>query len=57
VDQEYRGRGIGKRLIETILRSSDMVTYLLRADPDNIGFFRKLGFETSDLAVVYRRKS
>ncbi|MFH1312420.1 MAG: GNAT family N-acetyltransferase [Candidatus Eisenbacteria bacterium] len=56
VDEEYRGRGIGRRLIKAILSSSDKVTYVLRADPDNIGFFRRLGFEISDLTVVYRRE-
>ncbi|MFC1799319.1 GNAT family N-acetyltransferase [Candidatus Eisenbacteria bacterium] len=57
VDEKYRGRGIGKRLIGKILSSSEQVTYVLRADPDNIGFYKKLGFEDSDLAVVYRRKT
>jgi ribosomal protein S18 acetylase RimI-like enzyme len=56
VDEDYRGCGIGRQLVERILRSSDKVTYILRADPENIGFFKKLGFEDASLAVVYRRK-
>jgi ribosomal protein S18 acetylase RimI-like enzyme len=56
VDDDYRGRGIGRRLTERILNSSDRVTYILRADPENIGFFNRLGFEDSSLSVVYRRK-
>ncbi len=56
VDEKYRGRGIGRQLIGKILSSSEQVTYVLRADPDSIGFYKKLGFEDSDLAVVYRRK-
>ena len=56
VDENYRGRGIGKQLIQRILGSSDRVTYILRADPENIDFYRNLGFENSDLVVVYRRK-
>jgi len=56
VDEDYRGRGIGKHLIEEILSSSEIVTYILRADPDNIAFYKKLGFEDSNLAVIYKRK-
>jgi ribosomal protein S18 acetylase RimI-like enzyme len=57
VDEKYRGRGIGRRLVQEILTSSEHITYVLRADPHNIGFFRRLGFEDSDLTVVYRRKA
>jgi len=57
VDEKYRGRGIGRRLIGEILSSSEQVTYVLRADPDNIGFYKKLGFEYSEFTVVYRRRT
>jgi len=56
VDEEYRGQGIGKGLIERILESSDKVTYILRADPGNIDFYKELGFVESPLALIYKRK-
>lgn len=55
VDQDYRGRGIGKELISCILRSSNKVTYILRGDPENIGFYKKIGFKEADLSLVFSR--
>ena len=56
VDKKYKGKGIGKKLIRKILGSSNKVAYILRADSDNIDFYKKLGFEKADLAVIYKRK-
>ena len=56
VDKKYKGKGIGKKLIRKILGNSDKVAYILRADSDNIDFYKKLGFEKADLAVIYKRK-
>ena len=56
VDKKYKGKSIGKKLIRKILGSSDKVAYILRADSDNIDFYKKLGFEKADLAVIYKRK-
>jgi ribosomal protein S18 acetylase RimI-like enzyme len=55
VDQEYRGRGIGKELITCILSSSNKVTYILRGDPENIGFYKQIGFRDTDLSLVFNR--
>ncbi len=55
VDEEYKGNGIGKQLVETILRSNEKVTYILRPDPENLDFYKKLGFKNAD-ALIYRRK-
>lgn len=55
VDQEYRGRGIGKELISRILQSSNKVTYILRGDPENIGFYKQIGFKDTDLSLVFNR--
>lgn len=56
VDSKYRGKGIGKELINRILNSSDKVTYILRGDPENREFYKRLGFEDSNLTFIYRRK-
>ena len=55
VDQEYRGRGIGKGLISRILNNSKKVTYILRGDHDSIKFYMQMGFKDSDLSLVYSR--
>lgn len=55
VDQGYRGRGIGKELISFIINTSKKVTYILRGDPDNIGFYKQIGFKDSDLSLVFNR--
>jgi ribosomal protein S18 acetylase RimI-like enzyme len=56
VEKKYRGQGIGQKLLSKILESSDKVTYILRSDPDTIDFYKKLGFEKADSAVIYKRK-
>jgi hypothetical protein len=38
------------------LSTSEEVTYILRADPDNVGFYKRLGFEDADLALIHKRK-
>ena len=55
VDVNYRGKGIGKEMIRRTLNSSEKVTYILRGDPENIKFYRKLGFEEANLSLVYKR--
>jgi len=55
VDQEYRGRGIGKGLVSIILADSKKVTYILRGDPDNIDFYKQIGFKDTILSLVYNR--
>jgi len=55
VDQEYRGMGIGKELVSKILTDSNKVTYILRGDPDNIDFYKQIGFKDAVLSLVYNR--
>jgi hypothetical protein len=40
----------------TILQDDPKVTYVLRAGPNNEEFYRKLGFDREELALVYRRR-
>lgn len=56
VDSKYRGRGIGKALINKILDSSKKVTYMLRGSIRNEEFYRSLGFEDGPISLVYTRK-
>ncbi|WP_315121989.1 GNAT family N-acetyltransferase [uncultured Clostridium sp.] len=56
VDVGYRGRGIGKALINNILDENKQVTFILRADIENEGFYKKIGFDDSPLSLVYKRK-
>jgi len=55
VDSVYRGQGIGKGLIQRIIENNK-VTYVLRGDPENIDFYRSIGFEDAELTLVYKRK-
>lgn len=56
VDSEYRGKGIGRVLINTIVDSNKQVTYMLRGDINNEKFYKSLGFENSPICLVYKRK-
>lgn len=61
VRNEYRCKGLGRRLIEHILawaRMEGMARVTLLADRDNkaaLDFYRKLGFEHSHMVVLRRR--
>jgi GNAT superfamily N-acetyltransferase len=60
VRNEYRGKGLGRRLVEHILnwaRTEGMARVTLLADRDNkaaLDFYRKLGFERSHMTVLRR---
>ena len=56
VDQNYRGRGIGKTMLAHILNANEKITFILRGDEENIGFYKSLGFEDSPLTLIYKRK-
>lgn len=61
VNREYRGRGLGRELVEHVLawaKVEDMVRVTLLADRDNhpaLGFYHRLGFVHSNMVVL--RKS
>ncbi|HHX74514.1 MAG TPA: GNAT family N-acetyltransferase [Firmicutes bacterium] len=56
VDSNYRGKGIGKELVSRIINTNNQVTYVLRGDPENEGFYKRLGFVPEKLCLIYRRK-
>lgn len=61
VSNEYRGKGLGRRLVEQVLwwaRAEGMTRVTLLADRDNeaaLEFYRKLGFDSSQMVVLRRR--
>ena len=61
IGNEYRGKGLGRRLVEHVLawaKTDGMTRITLLADRDNkaaLGFYRKLGFEHSQMVVLRRR--
>jgi ribosomal protein S18 acetylase RimI-like enzyme len=56
VDTNYRGKGIGKELINMILGTSRQVTYILRGDIENERFYKEIGFVDAPLSLVYKRR-
>ena len=63
IGNEYRGKGLGRRLVEHVLawaKADGMTRITLLADRDNktaLDFYRKLGFEHSQMVVLRRRFS
>lgn len=61
VRNEYRGKGLGRRLVEHVLAWASMegmTRVTLLADRDNkaaLDFYRKLGFDNSHMVVLRRR--
>jgi GNAT superfamily N-acetyltransferase len=61
VRSEHRGGGLGRQLIEHVLdwaRGQDMTRVTLLADRDNhaaLDFYRKLGFENSNMMVLRKK--
>jgi ribosomal protein S18 acetylase RimI-like enzyme len=56
VDEAFKGRGIGKRLIDETRRHAGEETLLvLLSAPDAVGFYERLGLERSERAFIVPR--
>lgn len=52
VAPDMRRRGIGRRLVEHLMGAdSDRITWVLRAGRESRGFWEKLGFVASEIAM------
>jgi N-acetylglutamate synthase-like GNAT family acetyltransferase len=57
VSQRMRGRGIGRELVERLMGDDPNITWVLRAGrADSVGFWEKMGFRPSDVAMERERK-
>lgn len=56
VAADRRGQGIGRQLIERLLGDDQTITWVLRAGHGSKGFWEKLGFKPSEVAMERVRK-
>jgi ribosomal protein S18 acetylase RimI-like enzyme len=58
VDENLRRQGIGRRLVEHLTQEDvgGDITWVLRAGRDSRGFWQRLGFTTSDIAMERVRR-
>jgi len=48
---DQRERGIGRELVHRLINDDDRITWVLRAGRGSGGFWKKIGFESSDIAM------
>jgi ribosomal protein S18 acetylase RimI-like enzyme len=51
VAPDRRGQGIGRALVECLIEDDPNITWVLRAGRGSRGFWKKLGFKASELAM------
>ena len=52
VSEDRRGTGIGSALVQAVMGSDERLTWVLRAGrPSDFGFYEKLGFRVSQVAM------
>ena len=51
VAADRRGQGIGRRLVECLIRDDTNLTWVLRAGRGSEGFWKRMGFTNSSVAM------
>ena len=57
VAADRRGQGIGRRLVECLIKDDLNITWVLRAGRGSRGFWKQLGFKGSEIAMERVRTS
>ena len=55
VAADHRGRGIGRKLVEFLIRDDTNLTWVLRAGRDSEGFWKAMGFSNSSVAMELKK--
>ena len=53
VSDNARRKGIGKQLIQRVMKSEDLESIKAQTDDDSIGFYRKCGFSVERIVIEY----
>lgn len=56
VANSFRGRGIGTEIARRLIGNDPGITWVLRAGRDSEGFWKRLGFDVSTIAMERTRK-
>ena len=51
VAPEMRGRGVGRELVRQLVKGDSGITWVLRAGRGSGGFWEKMGFQSSEVAM------
>ncbi|MDT5063751.1 MAG: hypothetical protein QOH63_4210 [Acidobacteriota bacterium] len=51
VAAERRGQGIGRELVQRLIKEDAGITWILRAGRGSTGFWEKMGFKASEIAM------
>jgi ribosomal protein S18 acetylase RimI-like enzyme len=57
VAADRRGQGIGRKLVEHLIDNDPNITWVLRAGRGSAGFWEKIGFTASSIAMERIRNS
>ena len=53
VSENARRKGIGKQLIQSVMKSENLESIKAQTDDDSIGFYRKCGFSEERIVIEY----
>ena len=56
VAEDRRGRGVGRALVRHLMGDDPEITWVLRAGHGSEGFWRKMGFAVSEVAMERTRR-